>query len=45
MLSYQEIIVLRDKLANDEIEIELALAAYWKNFKEGQKFWLTKDWK
>lgn len=45
MLTYNERIELRDKLANGEIEIELALAVYWKDFKEGQKSWQTKDWK
>lgn len=45
MLTYNERIELRDKLANGEIEIELALQLYWKDFKEGQKSWQTKDWK
>lgn len=45
MLTYIERIELRDKLANGEIEIELALELYWKDFKEGQKSWQTKDWK
>jgi hypothetical protein len=45
MLTYNERIELRDKLANDEIGIEFALTQYWKNFKEGQKSWYTKDWK
>ncbi len=45
MLTYNERIELRNKLANGEIEIELALAQYWKDVKEGQKSWHTKDWK
>lgn len=45
MLTLNERIELRDKLANGEIEIDLALELYWKDFKEGQKSWQTKDWK
>ena len=36
---------LRDKLSKGEIELEFAQAQYWKDFKEGQKSWHTKDWK
>lgn len=45
MLTYTELIALRDKLANGEIGFESAQAEYWKDFKEGQKSWNTKDWK
>lgn len=45
MLTYNELIELRDMLANGEIGLELAKAQYWKDFKEGQKSWHTKDWK
>lgn len=45
MLTYNERIELRDKLANGEIGIEFAQAQYWKAFKEGQRSWHTKDWK
>jgi hypothetical protein len=45
MLTYSEVIVLRDKLASGEIGLESAQAQYWKDFKEGQKSWETKDWK
>jgi hypothetical protein len=45
MLTYNELIVLRDKLANGEIGIELAKAEYFIDFKEGQRSWNTKDWK
>ena len=45
MLTYDEVIVLRDKLASGEIGLESAQAQYWKDFKEGQKSWDTKDWK
>jgi len=45
MLTYKELIELRDKLINDEIGVELAKAQYYKDFKEGQKSWQTKDWK
>lgn len=43
MLTYTELIGLRDKLANDEIGIELAITQFWKDFKEGQRSWHTKD--
>lgn len=45
MLTYNEVILLRDKLVNGEISIASAQAEYWKDFKEGQKSWETKDWK
>jgi hypothetical protein len=45
MLTYSEVIALRDKLENGEIGLESAQAQYWKDFKEGQKSWDTKDWK
>lgn len=45
MLTYNEVIELRDKLASSEIGLEFAQAQYWKDFKEGQKSWQTKDWK
>ena len=45
MLTYNELIELRDKLANGEIGLELAKAQYWNDFKEGQRSWHTKDWK
>lgn len=45
MLTYKELIELRDKLANGEIELELAKVQCWNGFKEGQRSWHTKDWK
>lgn len=45
MLTYNELIELRDKLENGEIGLELAKAQYWSDFKEGQRSWHTKDWK
>jgi hypothetical protein len=45
MLTLDELIKLRDKLINNEIGIELAKEQCWKDFKEGQKSWHTKDWK
>jgi hypothetical protein len=45
MLTYQEQIELREKVANDEIAIELAKEIYWKDFKEGNRAWHTEDWK
>lgn len=45
MLTYNELIELRDKLVNGKIELKLAKAQYWDNLKEGQRSWHTKDWK
>lgn len=45
MLTYNELIELRDKLKSGEIGLELAKALYWQDSKEGQRSWYTKDWK
>ncbi len=45
MLTYNELVELRNKLANSKIGLEAAKAQYWNNFKEGQRSWHTKDWK
>ena len=45
MLTYNERIELKEKLANGEISLELAKELYWKDYKEGQRSWHTKDWK
>src|SRR5690554_3725274 len=45
MLTYNERIELREKLINGEISLELAKEQYWKDYKEGQRSWHTKDWK
>lgn len=45
MLTYSELIELRDKLVNGEIGFEFAKAQCWNDFKEGQRSWHTKDWK
>ena len=45
MLTLDELIKLREKLINNEIGIELAKEQYWKDLKEGQRSWHTKDWK
>lgn len=45
MLTYKERIELKEELANGEISLELAKELYWKNYKEGQRSWHTKDWK
>lgn len=45
MFTYNVLIELRDKLINNEIELELAKERCWKDFKEGQRSWHTKDWK
>lgn len=45
MLTLKELIELRDKLISGEIGLELAKTECWKDFKEGQRSWHTKDWK
>lgn len=45
MLTYIELIELREKLINDEIELKLALELFWKDHSKEIKSWHTKDWK
>jgi len=44
MLTYNELIELRNKLENCEIRLELAKTQFWGDLKEGQRSWNTKDW-
>lgn len=44
MLTYNELIELKEKLTNGEIHIEIAKTQFWGDFKEGQRSWNTKDW-
>lgn len=44
MLTYNELIELRKKLNDGEIDLESATGQYWKDFKEGDRSWHTKDW-
>lgn len=37
MLTYNELIQLRDKLANDGISLELTKTTYWNVFMEKEK--------
>jgi hypothetical protein len=45
MLTYNELIELREKLINGEISLELAKELFRNNYKEGSRAWHTKDWK
>lgn len=45
MLKYSEVIDLREKLANGEIDLDSAKELLWGNYKEGKRSWHTKDWK
>ena len=45
MLTYKELIELRERLDNGEITLDLAKELYWKDCKEGKRSWHTKDWK
>ncbi len=44
MLTYYELIELRDKLTNEDISLEHA-KIFWSKFNEGEKAWHSKDWK
>ena len=44
MMTYNEIIELRKKLANGEIALEHAEELFWKDYKEDKRSWHTKDW-
>jgi len=44
MLTYNELIDLRNKLVTGEIGLELAKEINWADFKEGKRSWHTKDW-
>ncbi|WP_143165292.1 hypothetical protein [Flavobacterium cucumis] len=45
MLTYNELIELREKLINGEIDVETAKTLYGNDLKEGKRSWDTKDWK
>lgn len=45
MLTYNELMELRDKLESGEIQLEIAKEQLWSDFKEGQRSWHTQDWK
>ena len=45
MLTYKELIELKENLANGDLSIEAVIELYWKDFKEGKQSWHTKDWK
>lgn len=45
MLTYNEHIDLREKLARGEVSSKLAKEQLWHDFKEGERSWHTKDWK
>ena len=45
MLTYKELIELREKLSKGEVSQDVAKELYWKDYKEGKRAWHTKDWK
>lgn len=45
MLTYNELIDIREKLANNEITIVLAKELCRKDYAEGKRSWHTDDWK
>ena len=45
MLTYNEILELRNKLEIGEMTIPKAKELYWEDFKDGKRAWHTKDWK
>jgi len=44
MLTYKELIELREKLSKEEITLDTAKEIYWKDYGEGKRAWHTKDW-
>lgn len=45
MMTYNELLELRDKLTIHEITLELAKELFWRDFKEGARAWHSQDWK
>jgi ribosomal protein L37AE/L43A len=45
MLTYKELIELREKLSNGEITLDDTKELNWNDFEEGARSWNTKDWK
>ncbi len=45
MLTFKELIELREKLTNGDISHDKAKEIYWNDYKEGKRAWHTKDWK
>jgi len=45
MLTYKELIELREKLLKGEITQDIAKKIYGEDYKEGKRSWHTKDWK
>ena len=45
MLTYKELIELREKLYKGDIAQDIAKELYWRDYKEGKRAWHTKDWK
>jgi len=45
MLTLEEIVELKEKLAKGEITPDRAKKIYWDNYEKGKRSWHTKDWK
>lgn len=45
MLSYSELIELREEIGSNRTTIDKAKEYYWNNFDKGKRSWHTKDWK
>jgi len=45
MLTYKELIELREKLSKEEITLNFAKEIYKNNYEEGKRSWHTKDWR
>jgi hypothetical protein len=45
MLTYNELIELKEKLENGGLAVEYAKELFWKDFEKGKRAWHTKDWK
>jgi hypothetical protein len=45
MITYEEFIILKEKLENNEISLEKVKEICSENLEENKKSWNTKDWK
>jgi len=45
MLSYKELVELREKLSKEEITLNNAVEFYKKNYEKGKRSWHTTDWR
>ena len=45
MLTYSELVELREKLVDGNLDVSSAKSLFWNDYKSGQRSWNTADWK